>query len=96
MTFTAVVVRTFVQSCEVYVLAEAEAPNGTRRTTNDALLTLAFPLEPHEQPDGEERPQMLRQVRMPASSALETFAQVAPERRKGRLELKQMLLRVYA
>ncbi|EST04766.2 Thioesterase superfamily [Kalmanozyma brasiliensis GHG001] len=92
MTFTAVVVRTFVQSCEVYVLAEAESPNGTRRVTNDALFTLAFPLD--EADSGRGR--MLRQVEMPKGSALETFAGVAVKRRQTRLELKSMLVRIYS
>ncbi|KAN0065332.1 hypothetical protein ACQY0O_001168 [Thecaphora frezii] len=102
MTFTAIAVRTFRQSCEVYVLAEAESPNGTRRITNDALFTLAFPFEADEVAQGRqgiegaaEGERMLRQVEMPSGSALETFAQVAPQRRKARLEMRDMLNRIY-
>lgn len=103
MTFTAIVVRTFVQSCEVYVLAEAESRNGTRRITNDALFTLAFPLDDHDiatsllgsTSDGG-RPRLLRQVEMPPDSALGTFAEVAVQRRQSRLEMKQMLVRIYS
>ncbi|TKY86180.1 hypothetical protein EX895_005005 [Sporisorium graminicola] len=100
MTFTAVVVRTFVQSCEVYVLAEAESPNGTKRITNDALFTLAFPLDESDAViasvrDGS-RARLLRQVEMPEQSALAQFAEVAVKRRQTRLELKQMLVRIYS
>ncbi|SJX62539.1 related to Cytoplasmic acetyl-CoA hydrolase 1 [Sporisorium reilianum f. sp. reilianum] len=99
MTFTAVVVRTFVQSCEVYVLAEAEAANGTKRITNDALFTLAFPLDESDSiaavRDGS-RTRLLRQVDMPHDSALAQFADVAVKRRQTRLELKQMLVRIYS
>ncbi|SPO27069.1 related to Cytoplasmic acetyl-CoA hydrolase 1 [Ustilago trichophora] len=103
MTFTAVVVRTFVQSCEVYVLAEAESRNGLRRVTNDALFTLAFPLDESDISssmlasvrDGS-RARLLRQVEMPAGSALATFADVAVKRRESRLEMKQMLVRIYS
>lgn len=54
MTFTAVVLRTFSRSCEVYVVASAESHDHTsggsgsgggrehRRFTNDALFTLAL------------------------------------------------------
>lgn len=103
MTFTAVVVRTFVQSCEVYVLAEAESANGTHRVTNDALFTLAFPLDESDAAssmlapvqDGS-RARLLRQVEMPPGSALATFADVAVKRRESRLEMKQMLVRIYS
>ncbi|CDU26020.1 related to Cytoplasmic acetyl-CoA hydrolase 1 [Sporisorium scitamineum] len=99
MTFTAVVVRTFVQSCEVYVLAEAESPNGTKRVTNDALFTLAFPLDESDSiaavREGS-RTRLLRQVEMPEQSALAEFAEVAVKRRQTRLELKQMLVRIYS
>ena len=103
MTFTAVVVRTFVQSCEVYVLAEAESRNGTRRITNEALFTLAFPLDEGDLTqsmlasvrDGS-RARLLRQVEMPGGSALETFAEVAVKRRESRLEMKNMLVRIYS
>ncbi|GAK65321.1 thioesterase [Moesziomyces antarcticus] len=103
MTFTAVVVRTFVQSCEVYVLAEAESRNGTRRITNDALFTLAFPLDESDISsamlasvrDGS-RARLLRQVDMPPGSALATFADVAVRRRASRLEMKEMLVRIYS
>lgn len=99
MTFTAVVVRTFVQSCEVFVLAEAESRNGTKRITNDALFTLAFPLDESEilSPVKEgSRFRLLRQVDMPPDSALAAFADVAVKRRETRLELKQMLVRIYS
>ncbi|EPQ30868.1 uncharacterized protein PFL1_01765 [Pseudozyma flocculosa PF-1] len=117
MSFTAIAVRSFRQSCEVYVLAEAEAPNGTRRLTNDALFTLAFPLDEvrggaragadaddGEGQQGRRMPQRkdvemvtgLRDVVMPPSSALETFAAVAPQRRKARLEMRDMLNRLYS
>lgn len=103
VTFTAVVVKTFVQSCEVYVLAEAESRNGTRRITNDALFTLAFPLDESDisssvlasKKEGS-RARLLRQVEMPEGSALATFAEVAVKRRESRLELKQMLVRIYS
>lgn len=103
MTFTAIVIRTFVQSCEVYVLAEAESRNGTRRITNDALFTLAFPLDDQDiaasllgsTSDGG-RQKLLRQVEMPQDSALATFADVAVQRRQSRLEMKQMLVRIYS
>lgn len=103
VTFTAVVVRTFVQSCEVYVLAIAESSNGTTRITNDALFTLAFPLDEGDISssmlasvrDGS-RARLLRQVEMPKGSALETFAEVAAKRRESRLEMKDMLTRIYS
>ncbi|SOV03859.1 related to Cytoplasmic acetyl-CoA hydrolase 1 [Ustilago sp. UG-2017a] len=103
MTFISVVVRTFVQSCEVYVLAIAEARNGTRRITNDALFTLAFPLDEGDIStsmlasvrDGS-RAGLLRQVEMPVGSALEKFAEVAAKRRESRLEMKDMLARIYS
>ncbi|PWY97608.1 hypothetical protein BCV70DRAFT_195064 [Testicularia cyperi] len=112
MTFTAVVVRTFVQSCEVYVLAEAESRTGTRRITNEALFTLAFPLDDLDpaapafsnsfgeawssSSEAAARPKLLRQVEMPPGSALAKFADVAVKRRESRLELKQMLVRIYS
>ncbi|KAJ9480245.1 Acyl-CoA hydrolase [Pseudozyma hubeiensis] len=98
MTFTAVVVRTFVQSCEVYVLAEAESRNGTKRITNDALFTLAFPLDQEDVTSQVKggRARLLRQVEMPEGSALAEFADVAVRRRETRLELKQMLVRIYS
>ncbi|GAC94551.1 acyl-CoA hydrolase [Pseudozyma hubeiensis SY62] len=98
MTFTAVVVRTFVQSCEVYVLAEAESRNGTKRITNDALFTLAFPLDQEDVASQVKggRARLLRQVEMPEGSALAEFADVAVRRRETRLELKQMLVRIYS
>lgn len=98
MYFTAVVIRTFSQSCEVYVLAEGESPNGTRRVTNDALFTLAFPLRTTEHNGEEAKAQqtILRPVVMPVGSALEQFAEVAEKRREARLELRKMLLRIYS
>lgn len=103
MTFTALVIRTFIQSCEVYVLAEAESRNGTRRVTNDALFTLAFPLDDQDIAASlqgsnlsQERQRLLRQVEMPQDSALEQFSRVAVQRRHSRLEMKQMLVRIYS
>lgn len=103
MTFISVVIKSFVKSCEVYVLAVAESRNGTRRVTNDALFTLAFPLDQRdltssmlaEVSDGK-RGRFLRQVEMPKGSALETFAEVAGKRRESRLEMKDMLARIYS
>lgn len=97
MSFTAVVTQTFSSSCEVYVLAEAESVNGTRRVTNDALFTLAF----HHRatmPSGEPRTEhtVLREVVMPKGSALEQFAEVAQRRKESRLDLRKMLLRIYS
>lgn len=97
MSFTAIVTKTFSSSCEVYVLAEAESANGTRRVTNDALFTLAF----HHRaklPNGEIRSDhtVLREVVMPEGSALEQFAGVAQKRKESRLDLRKMLLRIYS
>ncbi|PWN46775.1 hypothetical protein IE53DRAFT_372030, partial [Violaceomyces palustris] len=92
MSFVAIVTRTFNQSCEVYVLAEAEAPNGTRRVTNDALFTLAT----SSSPDSSPPPPPLTKVDMRPGSALETFSLVADRRRQARLQLKDMLIRIYA
>lgn len=93
MTFTAVVLRTFTRSCEVYVVASAESHDhagGNRRFTNDALFTLALAAPPDENAGGEIEG-ALRRIVIPEESPLETYAGAA-ERRKGRrLQLREMV-----
>lgn len=111
--FSAIVTRTFSRSVEVFVVAEAESPEGTRRVTNDALLTLAC-ADLHlflanetmrtitdmgtPAPAGTTNPSqpLLREIVMPPGSTLERLAAVADERRRQRLETRDMLVRVYA
>ena len=89
MILSALVVKTYRRSCEVYVLAQAERRGGERRFTNDALFTLALD---HGK---EEDVEITSTIEMPASSALETFANASTQRKQQRLELKNLLSRIY-
>ncbi|PWN36662.1 uncharacterized protein FA14DRAFT_159092 [Meira miltonrushii] len=105
MILSAIVVRTYAHSCEVYVLAQAENREGQRRFTNDVLFTMAYCKEQalatqSDTLDGEGKvgsidDHITSQIIMPANSALESFANASQVRRQQRLELRQMLVRVY-
>jgi acyl-CoA thioesterase 11 len=96
MMLSAVVIQTYAHSCEVYVLAQAEDRQGRRRITNDVLFTLAYDvLDDDDDNEGKERSHITSQIVMPAGSALQSFQAVSPARRMERLELRQMLVRVY-
>ncbi|KAK0534956.1 hypothetical protein OC834_001689 [Tilletia horrida] len=73
---------------EVLVIAEAEAPDGRRRVTNEALFTLRAEA-------GTAAPAM-KKVRMPPGTELDRFAQGAARRRSARLEMGDMLVRLYS
>ena len=89
MILTALVVKTYRRSCEVYVMTQAEGLDGHRRFTNDVLFTLAL------DNDDEGGASIASTVAMPVGSALATFAQASQARRKERLELKTLLTRIY-
>lgn len=110
MILSAIVVRTYAHSCEVYVLAQAEDRQGHKRFTNDVLFTMAYckeiihPQRTNEvKKEGEEEEgksgsiddHITSQIIMPPNSALESFANASHIRRQQRLELRQMLVRVY-
>lgn len=87
MIFSAIIIKTYEHSCEVYVIAQAENLQGERRFTNDVLFTMAF--------EQEEGSSIYSQIKMRPDSALEEFSHKAEYRRQRRLELRNMLLRVY-
>lgn len=111
MILTAIVIKTYTNSCEVYVIAQAEDSSGRRRFTNDVLFTLAsgasasasssssasIPKVRIEEEEEEDETPMepLKYVNMDRDTALERFAAVADRRRIGRLEMRDMLVRVY-
>lgn len=105
MILSAIVIRTYAHSCEVYVLAQAENREGQRRFTNDVLFTMAYcqeqvSLTKNDTSEGEGKvgsidDHITSQIIMPANSALESFANASQVRRQQRLELRQMLVRVY-
>ena len=78
-------IKTFSQSVELYVVAEAESRKGARRIANEALFTAAC---------GEAVE--LRTLYTTPGSALETFQAAAPHRRQERLLMRNMLTRLYA
>lgn len=92
MLFSALVVRTYAHSCEVYVLAQAEDRQGQRRFTNDVLFTMAYDSDGQESARSDH---ITTQISMPSDSALQAFAAASSARRQQRLELRQMLVRVY-
>jgi len=73
---------------EVLVIAEAEAPDGSRRITNEALFTLRSERVPGLQG--------VKRVVMPPGSELERFAAIAHKRRLQRLERGNLLVRLYS
>jgi hypothetical protein len=89
MILTALVIKTYTRSVEVYVIVQAEGRDGKRRFTNDAFFTMALD-SPKEEGD-----RITSTIRMPPGSALETFANASVLRRQQRLELKQLITRVY-
>lgn len=89
MILTALVIRTYTRSVEVYVLVQAEGRDGKRRFTNDALFTMAL------DSSKEAGDRIVSTIDMPPGSALETFAKASAMRRQQRLELKQLITRVY-
>ncbi|CAO1628615.1 unnamed protein product [Sympodiomycopsis kandeliae] len=110
MTFTAICLHTFTNSAEIYVAASAEthwnadadnrsqdANSFSRRFTNDALFTLAF--IPDKQVDTTHSSQtssLLRNILIDEDTPLYTLAMKAPQRKQRRLELRDMLSRIYA
>lgn len=82
-------IKTYRHSCEVYVIAQAEGRDGKRRFTNDALFSLALD---HKHDDKVE---IASRIAMPPASALATFAEASNLRRSQRLELKNLLNRIY-
>lgn len=98
MTLRAVVVRTFVSSAEVYVQAHAESQDGTVRFTNDALFTLSNgPSRSSSGAGGSAtKAAPLPVIEHAPGSALEAFAKPADQRRRVRLEMRDMLRRVYS
>lgn len=90
MTFTAMALRSFNSSCEIYVVASAEAhtsdsKGANRRFTNDALFTLVFTAA--DKVSGNP----LREVTTEPGSALQKFAAAAGRRKQRRLELREMV-----
>ncbi|KAE8194784.1 hypothetical protein A4X06_0g2871 [Tilletia controversa] len=75
---------------EVLVIAEAEAPDGSRRVTNEALFTLRS-----EGVVAQSAGRRVKRVRFRPGSELERFAQDAPKRRQQRLEMGDLLVRLY-
>ena len=101
MIFTALAVRTFARSCEVYVMAHGESLEGKRRFTNDVLFTLACDDDDEADKDTDAsasipaRAKIATTIKTAPGSALHTFAAAADTRRQQRLELRDMLVRVY-
>ncbi|KDN47315.1 Thioesterase/thiol ester dehydrase-isomerase [Tilletiaria anomala UBC 951] len=93
--FTAVAVRAFANSVEVYVVAEAETREGKKRIANEALFTAAC-APTSVAHVGKQSDQPLLKVVMPPGSALESLQQAADGRRYERLAMKNMLTRLYA
>ncbi|KAE8234277.1 hypothetical protein CF326_g679 [Tilletia indica] len=75
---------------EVLVIAEAEAPDGSRRITNEALFTLRS-----EGFADSTVPSKVKRVLFQPGSELESFARDAPKRRQQRLDMGDLLVRLY-
>lgn len=71
------------------MIVQAEGRDGKRRFANDVLFTMALD-SPKDEGD-----RIVSTIEMPPGSALETFANASALRRQQRLELKQLITRVY-
>lgn len=103
MTFSAVCTKAFGTSCEVYVVASAERHDdrysehspgsmASRHFTNDALFTIAVT---PAKPEGSACVMLEVVAKGEEESTLHQFAEAATQRRRKRLELRDMVSHAY-